>query len=67
MLGGADNKERNLLNSILEFNSEARLKTKADNKKRKDFYKSENALYERRELVLNTFKRILFEFLLKPT
>lgn len=67
MLGGADKKERNLLNSILEFNSEARLKTKADNKKARDFYKSENALYERRELVLNTFKRKLFEFALKPT
>ena len=53
-------KKSSLLKNVLEFNSRARPKAKADKKKNRDTYESINALYGGIELVLNDFKGGIF-------
>lgn len=48
LLGEAGKKQRNLLNTILKFNTRIRQKVKADKKKTRDTYESINALHESR-------------------
>ena len=55
-----DKKQSDLLENILKFSDRARPRAKANKKKKNETYNSINALYECRELVLNTFKSGIF-------
>ena len=55
----ADNKQSNLLKTILKFSIKAILKAKIDKKRKRDTYESMLALYVERESVLN-FKKGIF-------
>ena len=49
-------KQSNLLDVILNFNYKVRPGSKEDKEKKSNTYKSENFLYQDRELTLNAFK-----------
>ena len=61
----ADKKQSSLLNTILDFNSKGRPRSKAHKEKNNNTYESANALYEGWEINLNAFKSRIF--LLKST
>ena len=52
--------QSNLLHNIVEFNYKSRPRSKEGKTKKRDTYESAYALYEGRELTLNTFKSVIF-------
>ena len=61
----ADKKQSNILKNILELNSKANTKRKADKKKKSILFESINPFYEGWELTVNAFKN--GTCLLKPS
>ena len=56
----ADEKQRNLLNSISKFNDKDRPESKKEKEEKSSTYESVNDLDEGRELTLNTFISDIF-------
>ena len=56
----AEMDQRNLLENMVEFNEKSRPRKKEDKEKERDTFESVNALYESRELTLNSFKTGIF-------
>ena len=52
--------QSNLINNTIEFNNKSRPRSKEGKAKKRDIYESAYALYEGRELTVNTFKSVIF-------
>ena len=56
----ADIEQTNLLENIVNFSNKSRPRSKRDKYKKQNTFDSTNALYEGRELILNTFRSRIF-------
>ena len=56
----AEMEQTNLLENILDFSSKSRPRPEKDKDKKQNTFDSINALYEGRELILNTFRNRIF-------